>query len=300
MIICGIYKVTNRKNNKCYIGQSIDIYKRWEEHKKESKEKTGNIFHDALYSSLKDFDWEIIEEVSKGNLNEREKFWIQYYNSIYPNGYNMTPGGTGGCLEEKKKPVYQYDLEGNFLKEYESASEAGRQAGLDCSSISKACRKKKGCSGNFQWRYKEDMPNKDNITKYICEYDHNSIKVKQFDLDGNFIAIYNSISEAARALGIKKSSVSSINKVCKGKVNSAYNYQWRYDYDTKPVGKILKPSSNKKKKVGQYTLSDDLIKIYESGREASRQTGVAQASISGVCLGKQKTAGGYHWKYIKD
>lgn len=40
--------------------------------------------------------------------------------------------------------------------------------------------------------------------------------------------------------------------------------------------------------------------IYESTREAARQTGIAQSSISQCCNGKLKTAGGYHWKYIDE
>lgn len=52
-----------------------------------------------------------------------------------------------------------------------------------------------------------------------------------------------------------------------------------------------------KKRVKQYDLQNNLIAIYESGAEASRQTGVNSKGISLVCLGKRKTAGGFIWRF---
>lgn len=90
----GIYKFTNKINNKSYIGQSVNIEKR----KKEHIQNINNYKIDStLYQALRkygimNFSFEVLEECDKQELNEKEKYWIQYYDS-YNNGYNMTPGG---------------------------------------------------------------------------------------------------------------------------------------------------------------------------------------------------------------
>lgn len=104
--ICGIYKITNKINGKCYIGKSTNIHHRWIEHKSLSREiKNGGdeyAIHCAIRKySIENFSFEIIEECSLEHLNEKEKYWIEYYNS-YENGYNETLGGDGG-------PRYDYN-----------------------------------------------------------------------------------------------------------------------------------------------------------------------------------------------
>lgn len=93
--ICGIYKITNKINGKCYIGQSIDIIKRW---KTEYKWHHINKHLLAAFNKygLENFNFEIIEECEPSLLNEREQFWISIYNSFDRNfGYNKTLGGAG-------------------------------------------------------------------------------------------------------------------------------------------------------------------------------------------------------------
>lgn len=92
----GIYKITNNINNKNYIGQSVDIEKRWKDHKTKYNWERENkkILYLAFQKyGLENFSFSVIEECSIDQLNEREKYWIQYYNSYNGNGYNMTSGG---------------------------------------------------------------------------------------------------------------------------------------------------------------------------------------------------------------
>lgn len=93
--ICGIYKITNKINNKCYIGQSKNILKRW---KTEYKWYHINKHLQSAFKKygIENFDFEIIEECQPDLLNEREQFWITVYNSFDRNfGYNKTLGGAG-------------------------------------------------------------------------------------------------------------------------------------------------------------------------------------------------------------
>ena len=92
-IICGIYKIENKINKHIYIGQSINILKRWTEHTKDSKKYLNLTLYKAFNKyGIKNFLFSIIEECQKEKLDEREIYWIKYYDS-YKNGYNMTPGG---------------------------------------------------------------------------------------------------------------------------------------------------------------------------------------------------------------
>ena len=88
----GIYKVTNKINGKVYIGQSVDIGRRWREH---MTAKDDIYFHKAIQKyGVENFEWEVIEQCKKKDLDEREIYWIEYYDS-FNKGYNCTRGGDG-------------------------------------------------------------------------------------------------------------------------------------------------------------------------------------------------------------
>lgn len=104
---CGIYKITNLVNQKIYIGKSVNIYERFEQHKLDStrseelwqanKRHEQTPLHKAMRKyGINNFTLEIIEECEKEQLNKREIYWINYYNSTNCNiGYNLTEGGDG-------------------------------------------------------------------------------------------------------------------------------------------------------------------------------------------------------------
>jgi hypothetical protein len=103
--VVGIYKITNLVNGKVYIGQSINIEKRWKTHKKDALWKDGLNYEYPLYRAIrkygiKNFSFEIIEECAIDELNEREIFYIAKYDS-YENGYNQTRGGTEKTYQRK-------------------------------------------------------------------------------------------------------------------------------------------------------------------------------------------------------
>lgn len=81
--ISGIYKITYLKTGEAYIGKTTSIKKRWGEHVKSSLD-IGTIAHSSFHNRLKkdglwNYTFEILEEVSKENLTEREKFYIKLY-----------------------------------------------------------------------------------------------------------------------------------------------------------------------------------------------------------------------------
>lgn len=90
--IIGIYKITNLINGKAYIGQSINIEGRWGQHLRKCKYPC-----DAAIQKYgkENFSFEVLEECPRSKLNEREVYWIAYYDTYLGYGYNLTPGGDG-------------------------------------------------------------------------------------------------------------------------------------------------------------------------------------------------------------
>jgi len=94
--ISGIYKITYLKTGESYIGRSVDIGKRWIEHIKSSL-SIGTIAHSSFHTRLErdgvwNYTWEILEEVPKEKINEREKYWINFYQTN-KYGLNQREGG---------------------------------------------------------------------------------------------------------------------------------------------------------------------------------------------------------------
>lgn len=94
-VVCGIYKITNQKTGLCYIGQAVDIATRWKSHVKCGL-GIDTPAQNKLYQAMKkdgviNFTFELLEKCDKAQLNEKEKFYIDLYQS-YEFGYNSTKG----------------------------------------------------------------------------------------------------------------------------------------------------------------------------------------------------------------
>lgn len=120
----GIYKITNKIDGKCYIGQSVNVQARWRKHKVVANQLNGRDCDKPLYRAIRkygieNFDFKIIEECPKEQLNEREIFWIDYYDSFnLEKGYNLTKGGDNvgeickKLTEEQVQEIKQKLLDG--------------------------------------------------------------------------------------------------------------------------------------------------------------------------------------------
>ena len=93
--ISGIYKITNIKDNKCYIGQSVDIATRFKNHAKCGlgiDTPANNKLYQAMEKEgLENFTWELLEKCPKEQLNEKEKYYIKAYQAV-EYGYNSSQG----------------------------------------------------------------------------------------------------------------------------------------------------------------------------------------------------------------
>lgn len=80
---CGIYKITNLQNNMCYVGQSTNIAERWKQHIKRglgADTPTRNKLYPIMQAvGVENFSFEIIEECTKSQLNDREDYWQDFF-----------------------------------------------------------------------------------------------------------------------------------------------------------------------------------------------------------------------------
>lgn len=94
-IVTGIYKITNQETNQCYIGQAVDVATRWKNHAKCGL-GIDTPANNKLYKAIQEygiwnFSWELLEKCSKEELNEKESFYIDLYDSK-SYGYNSSNG----------------------------------------------------------------------------------------------------------------------------------------------------------------------------------------------------------------
>lgn len=214
-----IYKITNLLNNKAYIGQTRRHYtERWQEHiRDKNKEPYCNW---PLYRMLnkiedKNIKWEVLEEVDNSLLNEREQYWIRFFNTK-EEGYNCTTGGSNGTKYDYNEILEYWLNEGK--KTY---SITAKFFNTTPEYISKIIH-----SLGYETRTKEEI----NAT---C-HDTTKKKVNQIDLTtGKVINTFNSITEA----GEKTTGDSSIiGVVCSGKRCSSGGYGWQFVEDIgKPI-----------------------------------------------------------------
>lgn len=129
---CGIYKITNLTNGKIYIGQSVNIYQRWRAEKSRSFNPTSIEFNCAKARAfrkygIKNFHFEIIEECKPEQLNEREIYWANYYNSYVPKGYNVSL-----CGKNKRHPVTleNIDVARQIINDLRFTSMTGIELGI--------------------------------------------------------------------------------------------------------------------------------------------------------------------------
>jgi len=96
----GIYRIKNLITERSYIGQSHNIKRRFKEHYNRAFDFSNKQYYDSCYCDIRrygidNFIFEILEECSCVDLDEREIFWINYFDT-YKNGYNETKGGDSG------------------------------------------------------------------------------------------------------------------------------------------------------------------------------------------------------------
>lgn len=305
-----IYKI--ELNNKVYIGQTCWGYKkRILKHKSDLKRnKHSNNHLQNAYNKygIKSFKSCIIDKAETiEELNEKEIFWIKYYNSI-KEGYNIHTGGLNQKLSEKtkkkisiksketwksneyrkkhsdsiKKRVACYDIKKRLMLVFNSPLDASIFFNCVPAQINSSARTQSFSCG-YLWKYLKDEWKYDKYNGRIGKL------IWQYRLNGEFIKSYSSLEEASKQTGLSKEAIAG---VANGSRKSHKEYMFFYEKQESP--KYITEST---KRIKQYTKTGEYIKTFDSVTQASEEVRTYPSGLSACLNGKYKTYKGYIWKY---
>lgn len=225
--LCGIYKIENLVNHKVYIGQSRSIKSRWHDHKKElNKNSHANSHLQRAWNMYgeESFSHEILELCTIDELNDREKYWINKYNSFDSDvGYNLTSGGDTGkeLSEETRKKLIKNGYKTGMINAkkvicletgeiFDTIVSAANKYGVNYSVITRVCEHVRNTGGGQHWLFYDE---------YLTLSDEEIEKYKNLRSKTrpviylNTNQIFDSIKEASEITGV---NVHSINQCCTG------------------------------------------------------------------------------------
>ncbi len=229
----GIYCIVNKLDGKSYVGSSVQIPIRTYNHRRYLRlgEHNNNYLQSAWNKyGEENFEFKIVELCEAGQLSKLEEFYLQFTQAKDGLGYNMSTNTLRDpehfammvklSSEERCVPVRQFDLEGNFIAEYESMKAAEAATGVSRSNIGSCLGARvRFSAGGFLWTRDGAPPTLGRIQKYYKK------QIEQLDMNGNSIAIFDSLSDASRSLRCSEGSVSMVTR---GVRNSCGGFKFRY------------------------------------------------------------------------
>ena len=357
---------TNKINGKKYIGITRqDIRRRWRAGKGYEKKSQPKFYNAIRKYGWDSFSHEIIEKDIKTieHANEREIYWIKYYNS-FKNGYNGTIGG-GGTIGTNEKKIIQLDMIGKVIKEHPSIRSASIKNDISYSNIAQCVLHSHKSAGGYHWISSKEYKNMScrEIEQWIEEVNTNNsqredIKIHQrnacmkeilqFDINGNYIKEWKSNMDVCSYYGVNHRSVS----VCRNKLFDGYiwitkeKYEKMEEFEFKEyiinsktnnthsietnskraisnIGRIVSEETKdkiRKKHIGktltlehrekigysqripivQLSINNNFIKEWDGSKYAQRLGGFDGSAIIKCCKGKYKQHKGYRWMYASE
>lgn len=166
------------------------------------------------------------DEDKSNNAADNLEWCTAAYNNTYGTRIQRVKKSEGfqELHERNKKPVAQYSLDGEFIKEHPSYSDAAREIGADISNLGASCIGQILSSNGFIWIHRSDDEQKE-VNKRVNRLKNRYRRIKQFDMHGNFIAEYPSMYAASRKTGINRGR---IFECCRGKRESFKGYRFEY------------------------------------------------------------------------
>lgn len=316
-IKCGIYQIKNKVTGKIYIGQSVNILRRWQEHRCRPFKEGTNCTNIPLYQSIRkhgieNFEFSILEECKPEDLNEREAYYIELKDCISPKGYNVSLAAyefrkdaihckkcgkiisndtklqlCRECYTQSTRKCEWPDMDTLYkLLNNNSFQAVGRMYGVDGNTVKNWCKVYNIPSHASDYR---------NIRKFIDK------PVYQYKITGEFIKEYPTALEAAKSIG--KTDATDIYECLYKKKKSFYGYQWslqKQDNIGTLYGKTGTIYSGKKFRCIETN------EVFNSIKEAMDWCGLkSNSSIYTCCAGKGNSAGKHpitgeklHWEYV--
>lgn len=274
-----VYIHTNKINNKKYVGitcQKPD--RRWRDGDGYTADKQSVFYHAIRKYGWENFSHEVIKDnlsLSEAQLLEQQliKQFHTYVHDPNSQGYNLTRGGEGWNQIDKDLICKLWDEGKNVTVIAET---------LNCSKDTVQRTLVNYCNYSIE----ESRKRAGQLVKNLLV-----MPINQYDLAGNFIQTFDSISDAARAVNGKEGNISMARDNIK---RSAYGYIWRTINSSVPIIYRYRGS----KIVEQYDLSGNFIKSYESITQAAKITGINASCISRAATQERRTAGGFKWQFV--
>lgn len=291
---CGIYKITNKINNKIYIGCSINIEHRWSQHKWESQNSKLPTYNYSLHQAfrkygIENFSFEIIEECEESLLNEKEIYWIDFYNS-YQKGYNETKGGDRG-------PILKGEENPNAKLTEEDVYKI-REAALQCTSQS---------DFYYNQNYNDKISFRQFSRIWRGEGWENILpEVKDFVQSKEYISTIRSNAAKTQFTQEQKEIWQDIEKrKLNGELRLDVYELYKDIYSLSGFNKIWYKTKegvqSSKKSVAKIDKeTNDILDVYESAAAAGRINQCDSSGILKVCRGVRATAGGYKWRFLNE
>ncbi len=259
-----IYLITNKENGHKYVGQTTQpMNRKWQQHIQEANRMSSKPVHCAMrkYGNHR-FTIQEIDECDESLLNEREEYWIKYYNTFESaEGYNATSSGDRVIFNEETKQK---------IKEKASHIENISPEGLNASAIALTTKAKKE-----PWGILTDENRSDGK--------HCGLKIRGKNLETGICTDYENARVAARELTGDPNKNSNILLAAK-KGGTAYGHKWQ----------ILEDKTKKKAIFGLHKKTGMIGPRYNSIRECVREMGNSGAG-SGI-IKSLRNPGRYSWK----
>jgi len=323
-----IYTLSDKEGNIRYVGKTKQYLKqRLYSHIKEclTNRKSHKIsWIKSLLNNGQRPKIEIIDQVDDSDWEFWEKYWINQLRSWGIKLTNLTEGGQGGNgyrhTEESKKKMseskkgiklsdeHRFEISKSVKQkalEYPNYNRSGNNLkqpidkdllyqlyivdNLSMPNISEKlqCSEKKVFDNLKDYSIKKDK----RVWKKQCASNDKKI-VLQYDLSGELIKEWNSLKSASKFY--KSTNISSC---CRGEAVTASGFIWRYKDDFIDID--LNKLNYQKRKVSQYDLQGNLIRSFDSIKEASSH-GFSEGNIQDCCVGRLKSSKGFIWRYSED
>lgn len=296
-----VYMHTNKTNGKKYIGVTSrgNPNRRW-------KNGNGYFNNSHFMHAIKKYGWNegfdhdiLATDLSWEDAAHMEMELIAKYETENPNkGYNHSSGGDGlpGVLTSAAQkaidlcsiPVHQYDKNGDYVATYKSLNEAERQTGISSVGIGKAIRGEYQQACGYYW-------STERLDNYMPPHrvHHLAKPYYQFDLDGNFIASYESSYAAAAETGCTVQMIQvSAKSQEQGIARHGGGYLWTHGDGPKLLDH--EPNTATPKKIKR--VEDGAI--FDSVHDAANAAGTSRATLRRH-MKKNETTNGYHYQYIE-
>lgn len=305
----GIYKLTS-PSGKIYIGQSKDIKERYLTYQYGKCKGQPRLKHSLNKYGLKNHKFEIVEICAYSDLNIKERYWQDYYDvirtglnciltktDILPRSYSQD---TLKNLKDKyinylllkKQCICQYDLEGNFIKEWDNFTQLRLELCDFKPDKLRKCLNNKLPSQylNSFWKYNYSLTQRFIKEFRIREQKKENLRVLQYSLNGEFIKEWKGQEQIIKTLNIHPGANLKGNNI------HASGFIWRYKSNPITQSDIDKISNKEESyvKIYQYSIDGVFLKYWKSKREVKE---VINLDVGGAIYNKINTAG-FVWSKV--